>query len=620
MSQILQFSAIDYCDTLKLHELDNKAIAALPISSYQLPDGTYQVISIYSNDVWRLEDARFPSNKSDNQKKIRFNTIPAQFVDAVKFALKHYDIENKPAGASLVNFFTNLKPFLHYLDRVGVKSTAPIMPLHCSNYVHETKQEISKQTKKPLSESTLGNRFWAVETLYTHLKGTQWAFEHPWVDSSAYFLAGTTGQGKKTGKTPIIIDDELQKLVQYCDAILDKAKELLTINKKLDQVSQAYAEYSTFKINKEQNKALKANGYNAGLNDFRKEINRIPMAAAIIILTFSGIRNHEFAAIQSDAYRIQDEEDEIYYWLKSHSSKTHEGYTEWLVPEIVIKAINVQKAYVEPLRQQLLNEQQERLTTDPHDPRGLKIDTFKDHLFLTKDTNAGNQINAMTDNAFDEALKTLGKALGIKDLASHRFRRTFAVYVARNALGDLRYLKKHFKHWSMDMTLLYAFNEEQDIELYDEIGTQIKSYKIERVAEFLEEDTILTGGVGNRLMSLRTNSEMVETFESRADMAEKISSTVHLRSTGHSWCTSDVSGCGGKSVIEGTRCVDCDDSIIERERHGAYFKGVYIQQLELRQIKDIGEAGKQRVERDIERCKRVLKDLGLWNEVQESVI
>ncbi len=170
------------------------------------------------------------------------------------------------------------------------------------------------------------------------------------------------------------------------------------------------------------------------------------------------------------------------------------------------------------------------------------------------------------------------------------------------------------------MTLLYAFNEEQDIELYDEIAKEIKTYKIERVAEFLEEDTILTGGLANRLISFRTNSEMVKTFESRAEMAEKISDTVHLRSTGHSWCTSDVSGCGGKSVIEGTRCVDCDDSIIERERHGAYFKGVYIQQLELRQIKDIGEAGKQRVERDIERCERVLKDLGLWNEVQESVI
>ena len=71
-------------------------------------------------------------------------------------------------------------------------------------------------------------------------------------------------------------------------------------------------------------------------------------------------------------------------------------------------------------------------------------------------------------------------------------------------------------------------------------------------------------------------------------------------------------------MIEGTRCVDCDESIIEKVRHGAYFKGVYIQQLELRQIDDIGEVGKQRIERDIERCERVLKDLGMWNQVMEA--
>jgi len=137
------------------------------------------------------------------------------------------------------------------------------------------------------------------------------------------------------------------------------------------------------------------------------------------------------------------------------------------------------------------------------------------------------------------------------------------------------------------------------------------------VEEFLDEDTIITGGLAKKLISYRSSNESVKTFENRAAMAERISDTVHLRSTGHSWCTSDNAGCGGRSVIEGTECVDCDGSIIEKKRHGEYFKGIYIQQLELRQIDDIGEAGKQRVERDIERCERVLKDLGMWNEVKE---
>jgi len=338
---------------------------------------------------------------------------------------------------------------------------------------------------------------------------------------------------------------------------------------------------------------------------------------AIIILTFSGIRIHELCAIETDAYRIEDNEEDIYYWLKSHSSKTDEGYTEWLVPEIVVKAIEVQKAYVKPLQERLLEEQSALLMKDSHDPRGLKIEHFKHHLFLTNSLKQGNRVNALTGFTFDNRLKDFGNALKIKGLAAHRFRRTFAVYVAQSAYGDLRYLKQHFKHWGMDMTLLYSANNCQDEELYDEIAVQIKNFKIARVEEFLDEDTIITGGLANKLISYRSNNEAVRTFDSRTKMAEHISDTVHLRSTGHSWCTSDNAGCGGRSSIEGTACADCSESVIEKTRHGAYFKGVYMQQIELRQIDDIGEAGKQRVERDIERCERVLKDIGLWDEVKE---
>jgi len=618
MTQILQFSATNFCSTLKLHELNDDAIQTLPVSSYKLPDGNHKIISYYRDNVWRLEDNRFPSNVTGSKKKICFDSIPSQFVEAVKYTLKHYDIETNPRGNTFIKSFDYLKHFLTYLDGIGIKSTTEITPLLCANYVHQCKQ-ITSMRNKPLSIGTLTNRFLEVEKLYKHLKGTTWAFEHPWIAGSASQLAGFKQHGKKTAKTKIIPDEQLKRLIPYCHSILENAHMLIELKNELQQMRTLNWKLSDDAITRRQNKVSHSKGY-SGLREFHAEYNAIPIAVAVIILTFSGVRVHELCAIQSDAYRIEDNEDDVYYWLKSHSSKTYEGYTEWLVPEIVIKAIEVQKAYIEPLREALFQQQKELLAIDPNDQRGLKIEAYKDHLFLVKRPMQCNQISALSYPGFLSALRKFGASVGIKDLAPHRFRRTFAVYVARSAYGDLRYLKKHFKHWSMDMTLLYAFNEEQDIELYDEIATQIKAYKIERVAEFLEEDTILSGGLANKLVSFRSNSEMVKTFESRAEMAEKVSDTVHIRSTGHSWCTSDVSGCGGRSVIEGTRCIDCDDSIIERERHGTYFKGVYIQQLELRQINDIGEAGKQRVERDIERCERVLNELGLWDEVQETVI
>ncbi|NWO06710.1 MAG: hypothetical protein HLX50_13765, partial [Alteromonadaceae bacterium] len=148
MSQVLDISAIDYCRPQKLHELDNTQLQALPVSSYQLPDGTYQIISRYRGNIWRIEDGRFPSNIRDNQKKLRFDSLPSQFVDAVKFALKHYDIKYNPTGATLVNALENLRPFLIYLDAINVKSSAAITPLHCANYVHQCKQSISKATQE----------------------------------------------------------------------------------------------------------------------------------------------------------------------------------------------------------------------------------------------------------------------------------------------------------------------------------------------------------------------------------------------------------------------------------------------------------------------------------------
>jgi len=622
MSPVSNISAIDYCRTQKLHSLDDAALHALPISSYRLPDGTHQIISRYGDSEWRLEDARFPSNISDNEKKLRFSTYPSQFVEAVKFALKHYDIKRNPAGNTLYSCFKLLKPFLAYLDRVGVQSTADITPLHCANYVHQSKHEISKQTKKPLSKTTLMHRFLAVETLYFNLRGTQWAFEHPWVEGSANYLAGNIRQGKRTAKTQIITDDELKVLISRCHAILERATELIQIQSEIEvervELAKTYSNQNSI-ADAVTKRFLKPKGY-AGLKEFNALYNDIPTAMAIIILTFSGIRSHELCAIQTDAYRTEDNEDEIYYWLKSHSSKTYEGYTEWLVPKIVKEAIDVQKAYVQPIRDRFFQEQARLLEEDPHHPRGLRINSFRNHLFLNVSARQGNQVNPISNYALDARLKAFGKALGIEGLTAHRFRRTFAVYVAQSAYGDLRYLKQHFKHWGMDMTLLYSANQAQDEELYNEIAVEIKNFKIARVAEFMEEDTILSGGLANKIISYRSSSEAVKTFESRADMAEKISSTVHLRSTGHSWCTSDNAACGGRSVIEATRCIGCNDSIIEKSRHGEYFKGLYLQQIELRQIDDIGEAGKQRVERDIERCEQVLKELDLWDEVKEVAV
>ncbi|MDO2305844.1 tyrosine-type recombinase/integrase, partial [Escherichia coli] len=48
------------------------------------------------------------------------------------------------------------------------------------------------------------------------------------------------------------------------------------------------------------------------------------------------------------------------------------------------------------------------------------------------------------------------------EVAPHQFRMTFARYVARSQLGDVRYLRDHFKHWTLDMTAIYAEDQVRD--------------------------------------------------------------------------------------------------------------------------------------------------------------
>lgn len=621
MSQALAISAIDYCRSQKLPELNNSLLQQLPISSYQLPDGTHQIMSLYADDEWRLENARFPSNVMDSQKKLRFNTMPNCFVDAAKFAIKQYDIRNNPSGGQLVIIFKGLKLFFEYLERINITSTTQINALICANYVNHCKTTVSNRGT-PMSKAQLTNRFLAVEKLYRYLKCTEYAFDSPWPGSSASHLAGNTGQRKIVGKTEIIDEKDMQTLVQYCYSIVQKADELITLKIEVERLSEEKSQVIKDASNISSyisKQLLKPKGYQ-GLSDFNEQYAEIFEAVAVIVMAFSGIRIHELGYIQLNehglSYRVEDNEDDVYYWLQSRSDKTGEGYTEWLVPEIVIEALEVQKRYVKPLQDALKREQKSLFSENKHHPRALNIENFKNSLFLSQSMKLGNQINPMTHQMIDVRLKKLAKKLGIKKLHAHMFRRTFAVYVAQSIYGDLRYLKQHFKHWGMDMTLSYASNDKASFEMLNDISLQVKNYKVSIIEDLLNEETIVAGGLANNIVTYRSRSESVNTFKTRAEMAEKVSDTIYLRSTGHSWCTSDNNGCGGRSAIESTACVDCDESIIEKSRHGAYFKGIYIQQLELRRIDDIGAAGKQRVERDIVRCEKVLKELGMWDEVK----
>ncbi|MBF4236869.1 site-specific integrase, partial [Vibrio anguillarum] len=190
------------------------------------------------------------------------------------------------------------------------------------------------------------------------------------------------------------------------------------------------------------------------------------------------------------------------------------------------------------------------------------------------------------------------------NLSAHQFRRTFANYAVHSELGDLRALKDHFKHWSITMTALYAFNEDLDAELFEELLREKYLIEEEIKQDWFELDTPITGGdMAENIKKVRADGELIKTFGSLGDMAKAYSSSIPIRSTGIGWCTNDDECKCGKPD-------SCESGIVDK-RHLPYWEGMLVQQMKLMQLDDIGEAGRDAARKGMERCEKVLSALGI---------
>jgi hypothetical protein len=171
----------------------------------------------------------------------------------------------------------------------------------------------------------------------------------------------------------------------------------------------------------------------------------------------------------------------------------------------------------------------------------------------------------------------------------------------------LRYLKEHFKHWSLDMTLGYALNESQEMELYGEIQSELDDIKTGVVESWLNPAARLAGGYGTNVVAWR-GSNPVTIFKDRKHMVRSLAESTPIRSNGHAWCTADDDLCVGNS-LERTRCGGCGNAVIGI-KHARIYRGLHDHLQEVAKMPDIGDGGRKVVERDMQRCRSVLAALG----------
>lgn len=580
-------------------------------------DGVGVVTSRYGEDQWWLDGV--PSNKAEGVRRINFKSLPVQFKPVMKEIIFRYIRRGRaglprPKGGSVKNLFERAKRLITYFDSLGITQLSHLSPLVISSYVADTRTHKTWKGKN-LSPGSLFQVFVAVEAVYELSQYTSDPMPfHPWPETSASAMTGFIGSGSRHrtgGTTPLIPDDVFCRVFDKAHQIMNDGSKLLDIrDAMLAGDEEKNLHYWT--RNKAKNRRLAVAGWEHTQAVLKRQLLDLRTSCYIVIASTSGCRNHELANLLSGAHhRTEDEDGKIYHWMRAKSEKTQAGIIDWMIPSVAVKALRIMERWAEPYQAAISAEIHERRKNDPLDPQITEAKKHRHALFLGVTQRKDNQVRTLSLRSWATEISKFAEAAGLEwKLTSHQFRRKFANYAAHSKFGDLRYLREHFAHWSMDMTIGYAMDENWgahlDLDLYTEIEAELTDTRSQTVEAWLDSDQ-LSGGYGLSLKRWQRDPQNLTMFKSRESMIASIAESTSIRSNGHAWCTADNDGCVG-NTLERSRCGGCNQAVISDEQAPIYVN-LYNNLEELMDCKDIGDAGLARVTRDLSRCREVLSQL-----------
>ncbi len=566
--------------------LDRDSLTIYPeasrvISSTVTPLGVTALISRYGDDEWELWPFFEQSNLAPNEKRIKWQLIPAGVREEFKAVTYRYWTEGTPGcslpiARSVVQFFEKLRVFGKYLQLIGVLSLRDVRPIHLSGFIHHRK------TINKVKPATVARDLVGVEALYRFRSGAGLTFQ-PWPRSSASVEAGwTDGVRRMRGTTPLIPEQVLQVLFGTAEGLLATADSLLD----------------------ERDQRERIIGFDARLNLLRD-------ACFFLLGALTGMRCEEIVGIEVGAGRSEVRQDGTFHWVRSVEHKTKKGSVEYLMPQMGRRVLEVMERWSKPFRMRLRAQLEQQEPCGPIASHQAEARADVNRLFLGIG-GTSRQIRALSGAACSARMQRLADHAGVDwQLRPHQLRRTYAWAFARHRLGNLLFLKEQFKHSSISMTQLYAANPLQDDALYEDLFDEINNQKIELVEGWLNSDQPLAGRAGERIEKMRAHD-----FPDRGAMIRETAEMVSIRSTGHAWCLAQDEGCGGAGLYEPTRCAGCSDAVIDSAQH-AVWNEIRSHQVELlSEAVALGPATTQRVTRDLERAEQVLSRLGAQKGVQ----
>lgn len=630
-------------EALSLAGLEPQTKAHLPVSKAVDGKGKHITVSRYEDDVWNFWPYITRENAKEGEKRIiwgialpdgtkltdekhqRLLTSAKDFVWSL-----HIDpIEGgkRPSMMTLITAVSSLAFLLRWMVSNGIDKFSQL-----AGRTHE--YVIAARNGGADAKTTVMHRLLLLEKLHAQAgKIDDYLPEHPWPFESATLLAGIDQRmAHRVPKTAIIPDEAFIQLakraIEYVD---ERAEGILGIHAATEEAMAAARRRGItdkIYIYSFGTNVARDNGY-PGLRELGTELSILKTACYICINMFSGLRNSEMMSLDANCITRTRSVDGSYdcIWLHGTIYKTAQRLHKWLVPPIVERAVHLAERLGGPFRKMLETEAlrlKEELAAGykPADVRQAKrlseINQTRNKLFLAPYFSKQGTVATVPGNAavnrwlkdFCRHCSILGPDGEPWNLTCHQFRRTFAYNYARSELGDLLYLKEHYGHWSLDMTMLYADGGADEYQVDNGLLEDVVRAKQERQSEilsaYLDSDVPLANG-DDWLGMWRP---MIRTAKSKEDLIRELSGTITLNGTGHSWCAGNAKGgnCGGLCIFEADMCVDCNTALIGPE-HLPVWQEIAKQQGLVLDLPDMGMPAKSRARRILTKANQVIAKL-----------
>jgi integrase len=642
------------------------------------------VVSRYGDEVWNLAPYVAPRNtmgvrivfsytfkKGGRLTEPRFAPLLAS---AKRFLYTRWRVASgkrgRPVSAStIVANWAQLKKLLAWMTDEELTSLSKLTPDHCARFASSLVGKLQPGTVASIL-GTITNYYELGNHLVDRIP------EYPWKiqDGGTTRLARGGHQSRlqswKQATTEVIPQRLMSRLVRTAlDYIENRSDSLLALRdqlavhatRRLARVKAAHrktypkgfssvyateAEYLQFKANHqsstEERRLIAEHGYQRR-PEVTIDLLHLRTACYIVCAAFSGMRDSELASLEVGCFvKRKGFDGETLFWLRGTTYKLEDEpkAAEWMVPEVVGKAVAVATRLGEPVRAQgderikVLERAAKARTLDEQSRAKIQVKLERarrnrNALMVIYSPEYGS-ISVVGNETARNSLRAFSKMANLiveqqdmdgvvkRDrirpgepwpLTPHEFRRTFAVYVARHVLGDIRYLREHFKHWSLDMTLYYARHDsDADRSLINDIMTERDELQSLIVQSWMHPHSSLSGVGGHRIVAFRSRGE-VKTVRDMRDFCRKLGESVFIRGTGHSWCMASGNGCGGQGLYDAVRCTSCGEAVID-STHIDIWKGIRQQQIDVLQCPDLGMPSRQRCVDHLRKAERVLADLG----------